>query len=333
MKTIRAVTLKAFGGADMLQVSHIPEITLSRPNDVLIRVMAAGVNRADISQRRGHYPPPKGCSEILGLEVSGVVEKVGDAVTRVKEGDRVMALLSGGGYAEQAVAHEGTVMKIPKGYSFIEAAAISESYLTAWQSLKIHCNLQEGQKVLVHAAASGLGVASMQLADKFFGATVVATSSAEKVEFCKKFASVAVDRAPDEGGKCFANKVRNAVGDESINVILDPVVGGTYLAEDGEVLTEDGKVVLLAYMGGPKVSFDMIPFFRKRAALIFTKLRNQTDEYRGELVGSFEKEVIPYFEDRVIAPVVQSTFSLEDVAAAHDIMESNKTLGKIVLKL
>ncbi|KAH9598924.1 hypothetical protein LSM04_004001 [Trypanosoma melophagium] len=331
MKTIRAVTLKAFGGADMLQISRIPEVTLSRSNEVLIRVMAAGVNRGDISQRRGHYPPPKGSSEILGLEASGVVVKVGSDVKAFKEGDRVMALLTGGGYAEMASAHEGSVMKIPDGYSFVEAAAIPEAFATAWQALKLLGDVQKDQNVLIHAGASGVGTAAMQIVEKYFKATAIATCSPEKIEFCKRYASIVVDRTPDESGNCFSPKVRSKVGDECINLIIDPVVGGRYLEEDGELLAQDGKVVLLAYMGGSKVSLNIIPFFRKRATVLFTKLRDRSDEYKADLMGGLEKEIIPYIKKRAIVPVVQRSFPLEEVAEAHSFIESNKSTGKVVL--
>ncbi|PWV18606.1 putative oxidoreductase [Trypanosoma cruzi] len=331
MKSMRAVTMRAFGDVDVMHISEVTGVSLSRPSDVIIRVMAAGVNRADVSQRQGHYPPPKGSSEILGMEVSGVVEKVGENVKRFKEGDRVMALLTGGGYAEMAVAHEGSVMKIPEGYSFVEAAAIPEAFLTAWQALKLHGNLQKGQHMLFHAGASGVGTAALQLAEKYFRATAIATCSPGKVEFCKKFARFVVDRAPDASGKCFSSKVRDAVKGETVNLIVDPVVGGTYLQEDGEVLAQDGKVVLLAFMGGAKVSLDVMPFFRKRASVIFSKLRDQTDEYKAALVRSFEEEVIPYMTRREIVPVVQCTYALEEVAAAHKLMENNKSNGKVIL--
>ncbi|RNF13132.1 oxidoreductase [Trypanosoma conorhini] len=330
---MRAVTLKAFGGVDMLQLSEIPAVSVSRPRDVLIRVMAAGVNRADTAQRQGQYPPPAGSSEILGLEVAGLVENVGAEVKRFKEGDRVMALLTGGGYADLAVAHEGSVMKVPDGYSFAEAASIPEAFITAWQALKLHGNLQEGQNVLVHAASGGVGTALMQLTEKYFRATAIATSSASKVNFCKKFAKFAVDRTPDESGKCFAPKVRHALGNKAVNLIVDPVVGGTYIEEDGEVLAKDGKVVLLAYMGGRHISFDILPFFAKRATLICSKLRDQTDAYKEALVKSFEAEALPYLARRDIVPLLQATYPIKDVSTAHTLIDNNSSQGKLVLTL
>ncbi|RNF04056.1 oxidoreductase [Trypanosoma rangeli] len=331
MKTMRAVTLRAFGGTDMLQVSEVTEVSVSRPRDVLIRVMASGVNRADVVQRQGHYPPPKGSSEIMGLEVAGLVEKVGEQVKRFKEGDRVMALLTGGGYAQMAVAQEGCVMKIPDGYTFVEAAAIPEAFLTAWQALKLHGNLQKGQNVLVHAAAGGVGTAVMQLTQKYFEATAIATCSTAKVNFCKEFAKYVVDRSPDEAGKCFAPKVLDVVGKNAIDLVIDPVVGGTYLAEDGEVLAKDGKVILLAFMGGSNITVNIVPFFAKRAQLVFSKLRDQSEEFKEALVQSFEAEVLPYMARREIVSLVQGTYNLEDASKAHAFIEQDGTCGKIVL--
>nr|CCC89868.1 putative oxidoreductase [Trypanosoma congolense IL3000] len=333
MKSMRAVTLRAFGAADMMQIMQVPEPTLTYPSDVLIKVMAAGVNRADISQRQGHYPPPTGASEIMGLEVSGVVLKTGRDVSRFKEGDRVMALLSGGGYAQAAVAHEGSVMKIPDGFSFVEAAAIPEAFLTAWQLLSVHGSLREGQCVLIHAAASGVGTAAMQLADKYFKAKVIGTCSLAKVEFCRKFASIVIDRTPDTSGNCFSQKVRETIGENSVNLIVDPVVGGSYLSEDATVLAQDGKIVVIAFMGGSKVTLNTSTLLRKRGTLIFSKLRDQTNQYKASMVEDFEREIFPYLKERTIAPVVQRTFAMEDVAEAHTFIENNMTNGKIVLTM
>lgn len=333
MQTMRAITLKGFGDVDMLQVSRVPRAALSKASDVLIKVMAAGVNRADASQRRGHYPPPKGGSEVLGLEVAGYVEQVGSDVSEFKEGDKVMALLPGGGYAEYAVANRGSVMPVPKGYSFIEAAAIPEAFLTAWQSLRFHGDVRPGQHVLIHAGASGVGTAASQLVEKYFKATAVTTSSEEKVEVCKNYASINLDRTPDETGMCFAPKIRNLLGEGAINVVMDSVFGGSYIAEDAAVLAEDGRIIVLAFMGGARVHLNCLPLFRQRAQIIFSKLRCQNDDYKAQLVESFEKEVIPYMNERIIVPIANKTFPLEEVAQAHARLEDSKAWGKIVLTL
>lgn len=328
---MKAITLKGFGDVDMLQVSRIPKVAVSRGKDVLIKVMSAGVNRADASQRRGHYPPPKGSCEVMGLEVSGVVEKVGKEVQNFKEGDKVMALLPGGGYAEYAIAHEGSVMVMPPGYSFIEAAAIPEAFLTAWQALKMHGDVQKGQHVLIHAGASGVGTAAAQIVEKYFEATAVTTSSEAKVEICKNFASINLARTQDETGMCFAPKIKNLLGEGAINLVLDSIFGGSYISEDASVLAQDGRIVVLAFMGGAKVHLNCLPLLRQRAQIIFSKLRCQSDDYKRTLVESFEKEVIPYMNDRIIVPVANKTYPLEEVAQAHARLEDNKAWGKIVL--
>ncbi|KPI89831.1 hypothetical protein ABL78_1094 [Leptomonas seymouri] len=328
---MRAVTLKGFGGTEVLQISPVPRPTIAGPRDVLVRVKAAGINRADAMQRQGHYPPPKGSSELLGLEVSGVIEQVGPDVKRFKEGDKVMALLSGGGYAEYAVAHEGSVMHIPQGYSFIEAASIPEAFLTAWQALKFHGNVRKGNHVLIHAGASGVGTAASQVVEKYFEAVAVTTSSDAKVEVCKKFASINLSRTPDENGLCFAPKVKKALGEAAIDVVVDCVFGGSYISEDAAVLAEDGRIVVLAFMGGSRVDLDFSQLFMQRAHLIFSKLRNQPNEYKENLVTTFEQEVVPLLSARKIVAVANASYPLEEVAQAHAHLDNGKDGGKIVL--
>ncbi|CAJ1029540.1 Alcohol dehydrogenase GroES-like domain/Zinc-binding dehydrogenase, putative [Leishmania lindenbergi] len=331
MQMMRAVTLKGFGDTDMLQISCIPKAAITRGRDILIKVSAAGVNRADAAQRHGHYLPPKGSSEVMGLEVSGVVEQVGADVKDFKEGDKVMALLPGGGYAEYAVAHEGSVMHIPRGYSFIEAAAIPEAFLTAWQALKYHGHCRKGHHVLIHAGASGVGTAAAQIVEKHFQAIAVTTSSELKVEVCKNFASINLARTPDETGMCFSPKVRNLLGEGAINLVLDSVFGGSYISEDAAVLAKDGRIIVLAFMGGAKVHLNCLPLLRQRAHIIFSKLRCQSDDYKENLVCTFEKEVLPYINERVIVPVANKTYPLEEVAQAHARLDDSRAWGKIVL--
>ncbi|KPI89833.1 hypothetical protein ABL78_1096 [Leptomonas seymouri] len=331
MQMMRAVTLKGFGGTDMLQISRIPRAAIANPREILIKVSAAGINRADAMQRQGHYPPPKGGCEVLGLEVSGVIEQVGPDVKRFKEGDKVMALLGGGGYAEYAVAHEGSVMHIPQGYSFIEAASIPEAFLTAWQALKFHGNVRKGNHVLIHAGASGVGTAASQVVEKYFEAVAVTTSSDAKVEVCKSFASINLSRTPDESGLCFAPKIKNLLGEGSIDVVVDGVFGGSYISEDAAVLAEDGRIVVIAFMGGAKVHLNCLPLLRQRAHIVFSKLRCQSNEYKENLVKLFEQEVVPLMNQRVIVPVANKTYPLEEVSQAHARLEDSTAWGKIVL--
>ncbi|EPY26196.1 NADPH2:quinone reductase [Strigomonas culicis] len=242
-----------------------------------------------------------------------------------------MALLDGGGYAEYAVAHEGTVMPMPREFSFIEAAAVPEAFLTAWQCLKYHGDVQPGQRVLIHAGASGVGTALAQLVERHFKATAITTSSAEKVDVCKSFASHALDRTPDEAGVCFAPKVKSLFGEESINLIIDPVVGGTYLSEDALCIANDGKIVVIGFMGGTNVFFSCLPLHRQRAEIIFSKLRSESMELKAQLVSTFEEEIVPLLSARKVLPVANKTYPLEEVKQAHTYLDDPKTWGKIVL--
>jgi NADPH:quinone reductase len=331
---MRAVTLKGFGGVDMLSIAQVPKATITKGTDVLIKVMAAGVNRTDLSQRRGHSLTPAVASDIMGLEVSGVVAQVGpDVDSSIKEGDNVMALLPGGGYADYAVAHMGCVMPIPQGYSFTEAAAVPETFITAWQVLNRHGKVKPGQRVLIHAGASGIGSACAQITEKYFKATAITTSSEAKVDVCKGFASVNLNRTRDEAGWAFAPKVKKLFGEQSMNVIVDPVFGGTYLSENAQVLAPDGHLVVVAFMGGSLVQMNALPFFRERAQITFSKLHCRSEQYKTTLVESFEREIVPYMNERIISPIINRTFAMEDVASAHTYIEENRGYGKVVLTM
>jgi tumor protein p53-inducible protein 3 len=335
---MRAVALRAFGDASVLHVVENaikPAVGIA---DVLIRVKATAVNRADINQRQGQYPPPPGASDILGLECAGIVEAVGEqAVDRFSVGDRVMALLAGGGYAEYAAVDAGSVMPIPQDLSFTEAAAIPEAFLTAWQCLTFNASVAPGDVVLVHAGASGVGTAAAQLTQKVLGATAVTTSSADKVDFCKQYSQHAVSRSPNESGVVFADKVAACVGANRVNVVIDPVFGGPYLAENCEVAAMDSTVVVLAFMGGGKIpNFNAVPFFRKRCCIRFSTLRSRDPTYKAALVSSFASRALKMFGSAADAatrlqPVVSKVYKLSEVAQAHYDVETNASVGKIVL--
>lgn len=336
---MRAVTLRGFGAVDNLIVSSVPKPTLTSLSDVLIKVKSTAVNRGDIMQRKGHYPPPPGCTDILGLEAAGVVEAVGPGVTRFVPGDRVMALLSGGGYAEYAVASEGSVMAIPAPFSFTQAAAIPEAFLTAWQALAMTCRTREGDRVLVHAGASGVGTAAAQLVERVLKGQAITTSSESKVPFCRQYASYAVSRTP-ELGNAFSKKVFDALGDKrGVQTVIDPVFGGTYLEEDGECLGVDGTIVVIAFMGGHTITqWKAAPFFAKRANICFSTLRSRSDAYKAALVQSFEASALPCFERGCdgrlpLEPVISKVFPLDAVREAHRLVDSNESLGKIILEM
>mmetsp|Transcript_35707 Transcript_35707/g.41638 ORF Transcript_35707/g.41638 Transcript_35707/m.41638 type:complete len:342 (+) Transcript_35707:33-1058(+) len=341
---MRAVTLKSFGGIENLVVSQVPKPSISHDTDVLIRVKATAVNRADTMQRKGLYAPPPGVTDIMGLEAAGVVEAVGDKVTAFKPGDRVMCILAGGGYAEYVIAHVGCVMHIPQSFDFVKAAAVPEVFLTAWQCLRMENHIGEGDSVLIHAGASGVGTAAAQLVERVLGGVAVTTSSEDKVELCKQFATHCVSRTPDaeNNGKCFAAKVTQALGPQhpGVQLVIDPVFGGTYLQEDGEVLAMDGAITVLAFMGGSTIKgWNAAPFFRKRARVSFSTLRNRTAEYKTALVDSFTKEALPAFETAALEgkpalqPVISAVLPFESVAEAQHMVEKNQSVGKVILTL
>lgn len=329
----------------------VPKPALTSARDVLVRVKATAVNRADTMQRKGLYPPPPGASEILGLEAAGVVEEVGSEVQDWKAGDKVMCLLSGGGYADFVCVDMGSILPVPEGYSYVEAAALPEVFLTAWQALAMDRQPKAGDRVLIHAGASGVGTAAAQLVERVLGGVAITTSSDDKVSACQQFASIAVSRtANPETGKCFADKVNDALqrsadslppGPPGVQLIIDPVFGGTYLNEDAEVLGVDGRVVVLAFMGGSTIKdFTAAPlFFRKRAVIQFSTLRSRDISYKSALVANFRSRAWPYFSDlsrpasRRLAPVISAVLPFGDVAKAHTMVEANQTTGKVVLDL
>ena len=309
----------------------IPSLT---KNCVRVRVHATAVNRGDTMQRKGHYPPPPGASEILGLEAAGVVEEVAAGVTLWKVGDRVMGLLSGGGYAEYAVVHEGHLLPIPEGLGFVEGAAISEVFLTAWQCLRFNMDVKEGDNVLIHAAASGVGTAASQLVERVIGGTAIGTASEGKLDECRKYATHCVSRTVDPESKTqFASKVRAVVGDR-INAVIDPVFGGGYLQESVSVCAVDGAITVLAMMGGSTIeNYQCTEMFKKRITLRFSTLRNRSDEYKAALVSSFAQHALPQFKskDKPLVPVISKVVPIEEVCEAHRLVGANETIGKVVM--
>eukprot|EP00760_Papus_ankaliazontas_P031643 PhM_4_TR5378/c1_g1_i1/m.90685/K10133/TP53I3; tumor protein p53-inducible protein 3 len=329
---MRAV-LPIKGGRELLRLGEVPKPTLSRHNDVIVKVMAAGVNRADILQRQGKYPPPNGVTDVLGLEVSGIVESVADGVTLWKPGDKVMALLSGGGCAEFVSCHEAHLLRVPRGMSMPEAAAIPEAFLTAYQSLYLEHG-RGGIKcvdvALIHSGAGGVGSAAIQIC-RSVGAIPITTCSASKESFCTKLGAVVipVDRSQKDGN-LFSNKLLE-IAKDGVNFILDPNFGA-YLNENIECLSMDGTIVVLAFLGGPSVkNFNGLTLMKKRGALAFTTLRNRSDDYRGELVRRFGLFSRQKFEKGTLTPLVHCTLPMADIKTAHEIIETNAVQGKVVL--
>lgn len=323
-----AILIKQFGSADELYIGQAPVPTL-HPYEVLVQVRAAGINRADILQRQGHYPPPKDSSTILGLEIAGKVVEVGSQVTKWKVGDRVFGLLSGGGYAQYAALHEDMAMAIPEAMHYHQAAAIPEAFLTAYQSLFWLGKLRSHEKVLIHAGASGVGTAAIQLAYSN-GAAVLVTASQSKHALCLKLgAQQAIDYKTED----IVQKVKEYTDHIGVNVVLDPV-GGNYFKSNLSVLQNDGRLVMISVMGGYKVpEVDLRPIIFKRLEITGSTLRSRSKEYQIALTQDF----LATFGERLFAnkihAVVDTVFDWYDVTKAHRYMESNLSAGKLILSI
>lgn len=295
---------------------------------VLIQVAAAGVNRADLMQRQGLYPAPAGESEILGLEVSGTVVAVADDQLRHWLGVRVMALVPGGGYATFARAHAEHLMPVPEHWSMVQAAAIPEVFLTAYQLLFRLGQLQSGQRVLLHAGASGVGTAAIQLACRRGAKVAVTASRADKLAACQALgAELMIDYKQQD----FVAALKSAWPD-GVDVVLDPVAGD-YIARNVELLAMDGTIVIYALMGGRHTSLDMARLFRKRGQLICSTLRNRTDQYKADLVRDLLADFGTDFEQSQLKPVLHTELNWLEVEQAHQLLQSNATTGKVILTI
>jgi putative PIG3 family NAD(P)H quinone oxidoreductase len=324
---MKVILVKEPGGVDQLTPGEYPAPSYHN-DELLVRVKATALNRADILQREGKYPPPKGASPILGLEIAGVVEEVGANCSGWFRGDRVCALLAGGGYAEYTAIPAKMAIPIPDNLSFEEAAAIPETFLTAYQALYWLGNLQSDQHVLIHAGASGVGTAAIQLVKDAGSIPLITAGSAKKLDFCLRLgAKIAINYRDG----LFASHILEATNERGVNIILDPV-GAAYWEQNLQSLAIDGRLILLATMGGATVNqADLRQVLRKRLQIIGTTLRGRNKDYKIKLTKDFVKNIMPGFADGRLKAIIDSTFSWEEVAEAHNRMESNQNLGKIVL--
>ena len=322
---MQVIEISAAGGPEVLRPG-----TGDKPapgaREVLVKVAFAGVNGPDLMQRRGLYPPPKGASPLLGLEIAGEVEAVGAEVRRWKVGDRVCALTNGGGYAQYCAVLEDHCLPIPHGLGLKEAASLPEAYFTVWSNIFMTAHLSEGEVFLVHGGAGGLGTASIQLG-KAFGARVVVTDSpADRLAQCK---ALGADRAIDYKTEDFVEIVREEfVG---ADVILD-IVGGPYIAKNVKAAKPDARIVQLAFALGSKVEFDFMPIMLKRLHYTGSTLRSRPDAFKTKVARELEQKVWPLFASGKIKPVVNSVLPLAQAADAHRLMESGGHYGKIVLQ-
>ena len=321
-----AIEITNPGGAEVLQPTKRPEPEV-RAGEVLIKVRCAGVNRPDIVQRRGLYPPPPGASDIPGLEVAGTIVALGEGVTTAQTGEDVCALVSGGGYAEYCVAPIETVLPIPKGFSFVEAAAIPETYYTVWSNLFDRACLQTGERVLIHGGSSGIGSTAIQLA-KAFGVTVLTTAGSDaKLEFCK---NLGADTAINYRAEDFVERVKSETGGKGVDVVLD-MVGGNYIPKNIDCMAPDGRHVSIAFLSGPQVELNMMPVMLKRLTLTGSTLRARSNRFKGAIAQSLYQQVWPLFEKGRIKPVIDSVFAAKEASTAHQLMETSTHKGKIML--
>lgn len=322
---MRAVEIVEPGGPEVLRVVERPDPELS-PGEVLIEVEAAGVNRPDIMQRQGKYPPPPGASDIPGLEVAGtVIDTAEDG--RWRTGDRVCALVAGGGYATRCAAPAVQCLPIPMGMTATTAAAIPETYFTVWTNLFQRGRLRAGEHVLVHGGTSGIGSTAIQLA-RAFGATVYATAGSD--DKCAACLGLGASAAINYRSEDFVERIKALTDGRGVDIVLD-IIGGDYLARNIECLRLHGRLVQVGLIGGSRSQIDLRPLLNKRLTLTGSTLRPRTSEEKGAIAGDLEERVWPLLGRRVVSPVVHATLPLDQAAEAHRLLESGEVIGKIVL--
>ena len=322
-----AIGITAPGGPDMLVPEKRP-VPAPGDGEILIKVAAAGVNRPDVMQRMGLYPPPPGAPDIPGLEIAGEVVVLGRNVKRWKVGDRVMALVVGGGYAEYCLAHESHALPVG-GLSMVEAAAIPETFFTVWHNAFERGELKSGETLLIHGGSSGIGTAAIQLA-KAFGARVITTAgSEEKCDACRKLgADVAINYKTED----FVAVTKSATGDKGVEVIVD-MVGGDYIARNYEAAAVEGRIVQIAFQGSPKATVDFRRIMLKRLHHTGSTLRARSVADKGAIARAVETNVLPLIAAGKVKPVIYKTFQLDAAPAAHALMETSAHIGKIVLTI
>lgn len=328
---MRAIVVEKSSGRTELAWLEIPKPTI-RADEVLLEVYAAGINRADLAQSAGNYDPPAGESSVLGLECSGTIVEVGDAVTAWCVGDEVCALLAGGGYAEYVAVPSSQLFTIPKGISLLEAAALPEVACTVWSNIVTMARLRPSELVLVHGGSSGIGAMAIQIIRALGGFVACTASSSEKLQFCREIgANIAIDyRAED-----FVSSVLEFSGGRGANIILD-VVGGGYLSRNISALADLGRLVIIGLMGGQSENFNMIELMARRGSIIATQLRSRARHGIGskaEVVSDVRQRLWPLIEAGVVRPTIGKTFAMPQAAAAHEVLSSGNSMGKLLLTL
>ncbi len=328
-ETITVIEIEGNGGGpEVLKPASRP-LPQPQGRELLVKVEAAGVNRPDVLQRIGNYPPPPGASDIPGLEIAGEVVAAGPEATRYKVGDRVCALVTGGGYASYCLADERASLPFPAGFDAVHAAALPETFFTVWQNVFVRGGLKSGERFLVHGGSSGIGTVAIQLA-KAFGATVYTTAgSAEKCAVCQKLGA---GRAINYREEDYVAVLKEETGGKGVNLILD-MVGGDYVERNILAAAEDGRIHQIAFQTGSKVTVDLMRLMLKRVTLTGSTLRPRPMEVKGALAKGLEEQVWPLLAKGEIKPVIDSTFPLDHAADAHRRMETNAHIGKIILTI
>lgn len=325
---MKAMRIREFGGPDVLTLAEV-ERPEPRPGELLLRVAAAGVNRADLLQREGHYSPPPGVSDVPGLEVSGVVEAVAEGVEGWSAGDEACALLAGGGYAEYVRVPAGQVLPVPAGVSLVDAAALPEVVCTVWSNVFLTANLQPGETLLVHGGSSGIGTMAVQLGREVGARVAVTAGSAEKLEACRALGAEVLVNYREED---FVSRLNEATDGEGADVILDNM-GAKYLSRNISALAPGGRLVIIGMQGGTKGELDIAALLAKRAAVIATSLRGRPPAEKATIVAAVREHVWPLIAAGRVHPVVQSRHPLSDAAAAHRELAASQHVGKILLTI
>jgi NADPH2:quinone reductase len=314
------------GGPEVL-VPETRAVPKPGPDEILIKVLAAGVNRPDVAQRQGHYPPPPGASDLPGLEVAGEVVAVGSNAKKHKLGDKVMSLVAGGGYAQYCIAQDAQAMAVPPSLAIAEAGAIPETLMTVWHNVLERGALKAGETLLIHGGSSGIGTMAIQLAKAFGAKVIVTVGSKEKADACLKLGA---DRAINYKTEDFVTEVKAATSGTGANVILD-MVGGDYIERNYAAAAVDGRVVQIAFLGGPKATVNFTGLMVKRLTHTGSTLRPRSNADKAAMVAAIEAKVMPLLREGRIKPLMDSSFPLEKAADAHRRMETSEHIGKIVL--
>ncbi len=327
-ETMKVIEVTQPGGAEVLALGTRSVPTLNA-GEVLIKVAAAGMNRADVMQRNGHYPPPPGASDLLGLEVSGTVVSIAPDVSSIAVGDAVCALLAGGGYAEYCVADASSCLPVPDGMAVVDAAALPETFFTVWTNIFMRGNLKASEKCLIHGGSSGIGTTAIQLA-KAFGAEVCVTAGSD--EKCQKCIELGADRAVNYRENDFVDEVKDWTAGKGVNLILD-IISGDYVAKNIKCLADEGRIVIIATQGGIRAQINVLPIMTKRLTITGSTLRPRSVAQKAEIASELKAHAWPLLNQGRVKPVIDSLYPMDQARQAHERIESGSHIGKILLTM